>query len=1200
MNNIELRKTIDNILSTLEGNFKYRYNKKLPYENVFELVNTLMELFSVYKDLNEEECCHLIIKKYIPILNLLITIDNNNIRIPKYYSLLKESYRISARRSFLHWLIYYEWDLHIKVFEPRVKILDGYIYYLNYMCWNKKDLTLIVNLPSGWAKCIDENSIINTPKGNILAKDLKIGDEVYSMNDRKVEIDKITNLTHTKKKPVKIKTRTGKEIKVSLDHRLYTQKGYLRVKDLKIGDYLYVLDTDIENDNKIDENELIFITCMLFEGHCGEKLLSYTGEDNEMTYKFLDSCKKLGFDFHKMKKYTKNKATSYRILGKEPRLLLDKYGIYKHLCYTKRLPQCFFTMPIEQRKKFIGMMVATDGYFEKTTGRFGISLANEKLIDDIQYLLQETNIISSKIFKKNNKAGTWCLNIPCCELLKLSDVYFYQKQQTYKEIITKDIKRYSLINTYPKELFENYRKDYLNDKHKKDRITCDVTCKYFNLLKEKHNELEKIEYKDFFFDKIVSIEIEENEIPMIDFTIEKNHNFLLNGIVSHNSYTYAQYCAFRIGIDQDGTFLSICSNDDLVKQMSRTIMNVIMSEQFGNVFPNLDYRKLGKSLFTKATDGEWKIKGNTKAASYIAKSRDSNVVGFRAYYSTFCDDMYKNPDESLDMNLNRRLFTDYQTVWTERTAKGYPKQFVLAGTIWSPFDLMTQVIELEKSKRKFKKHPKFDFTEISEDEKVVIIKVPALNEFESSNCPEIATTEELLEKRNNISTYLWECNFQQNPIPPEGLPFDYANLITYQETPLKREYAKAYIDANRKSGGDYFSMPILQFNGENWELIDSIFTREATTELYTDIVEKILEHHIITLVVESNVNDSLSNTIENLLKQNNITFCEIIEKWNTIPKDTRILMAEGTTKKRVIFPAKGLYGINTDLGAFMENFTTYTTQGKNRNDDACFDGDTLIATQFGYKKIKDIKIGDKVITPNGLKKVVACGVTGYKKTINKFGLNVTSNHKIYDKKNNEFISIDSVNSYQHCDKISLGGMIKWKKKLLYLMGKHTKEAKRADIILSTQLKMQKEEMQNNFMSQYGNFTMAKFRKDIIYTIKTLILIITTFLIWFVFRLTNIFHYIQNKFIKRLKYAKYVIKNFIQQEKIQKLVVKNVEKNTLEERKVYNMKVEDIGCYYANDILVSNCDSLAGFVLEIIEENSKPQKAQALDFVRKYM
>ena len=554
MNKRELKETIEKILKTLEQNFKYTYGEKISFDDVFELMNTLSKLFDVYIKSDTPECCETIIKRFIPLLNLLIAIDSNTSRKPQYHDMLKESYRKSAKRSFLHWLIYYEWDEPIekKVFEPRIKVLDSYIYYLNYMCWNKKDLTLVVNLSSGWAK----------------------------------------------------------------------------------------------------------------------------------------------------------------------------------------------------------------------------------------------------------------------------------------------------------------------------------------------------------------------------------------------TYTYAHYCAFRIGTDQDGTFLSICSNDDLVKQMSRTIINIIKTDQYGNVFENMDYRKDPKGLFLKETDGEWKTKNNPKAASYIAKSRDANSMGFRSYFSTFCDDMYKDPEEALDMNLNKKLFENYQMVWTERTAKGYPKQFVLAGTIWSPYDLMTQVIELEKSKREFVKHPKFDFTEISKDGKVVIIKVPALNEYGESNCPEIASTQELIDKKNSISTYLFECNFQQNPIPPDGLPFDYKNLKTYQTVPVnKYKYTKGAIDCNRKSGKDFFAFGIYQFNDEDWEFIDCIFTQTATTELYDDIVDKIVEHHTVELVIETNANEGLVTALKERFDKRGITWCVIIEKYNTMPKSQRIDIAKGTAIKRIIYPAKGLFGVNTDMGKAMEQFVTYSAVGRNIHDD---------------------------------------------------------------------------------------------------------------------------------------------------------------------------------------------------------------------------------------------------------------------------
>ena len=36
----------------------------------------------------------------------------------------------------------------------------------------------------------------------------------------------------------------------------------------------------------------------------------------------------------------------------------------------------------------------------------------------------------------------------------------------------------------------------------------------------------------------------------------------------------------------------------------------------------------------------------------------------------------------------------------------------------------------------------------------------------------------------------------------------------------------------------------------------------------------------------------------------------------------------------MIFPKKGMYGINTHMGKFMDNLTTYNSTGANANDDA--------------------------------------------------------------------------------------------------------------------------------------------------------------------------------------------------------------------------------------------------------------------------
>lgn len=73
-------------------------------------------------------------------------------------------------------------------------------------------------------------------------------------------------------------------------------------------------------------------------------------------------------------------------------------------------------------------------------------------------------------------------------------------------------------------------------------------------------------------------------------------------------------------------------------------------------------------------------------------------------------------------------------------------------------------------------------------------------------------------------------------------------------------------------------------------------------------------------------------------------------------------------------------------------------------DEACFPGDTLIYTKLGYKKIKDISIGDEVLThKNRWKKVVNTYNHGFKDVVQITGqghqhLVTTPNHRFWAKK----------------------------------------------------------------------------------------------------------------------------------------------------------------------------------------------------------
>ena len=98
----QIRKYIDEYLAILIANFDVKTKKKISYNEIFELISDLHGLFNLYAEKNHIEAGKLVIKKYIPLLDMLIKIDKNKDNCAKYEQYIKNAYRIAARISFEH------------------------------------------------------------------------------------------------------------------------------------------------------------------------------------------------------------------------------------------------------------------------------------------------------------------------------------------------------------------------------------------------------------------------------------------------------------------------------------------------------------------------------------------------------------------------------------------------------------------------------------------------------------------------------------------------------------------------------------------------------------------------------------------------------------------------------------------------------------------------------------------------------------------------------------------------------------------------------------------------------------------------------------------------------------------------------------------------------------------------------------------
>lgn len=326
-----------------------------------------------------------------------------------------------------------------------------------------------------------------------------------------------------------------------------------------------------------------------------------------------------------------------------------------------------------------------------------------------------------------------------------------------------------------------------------------------------------------------------------------------------------------------------------------------------------------------------------------------------------------------------------------------------------------------------------------------------------------------------------------------------------------------------------------------------------------------------------------------------------------------------------------------------------------KKDDLCLSGDTLVQTFFGIKRLEDIRSGDYVLTPVGFRKVLAHALTGIKETSVFFGVRATEGHPFF--LNNSFVPIDILH-YQEYNTLvcqTLFTQIRWGVQNLWSsmdVSSGSWEGKESITFLNAQI-IREGSLLKGFMSRFLNFIQdKKFLKASMFTIRTVIRLITILTTWNVFHVLNTINSLRKLMLRKIKgiwiksdislkngtlpqkavngmqkmeknfgernkkinpaFAGFAEKHFCPFSRVlfialdttltyivkvlekilsqghalpaeKFLMLTNIGKKDfahpivpLDTRveKVYNITVDGVNCFFANRILVGNCDSLA--------------------------
>ena len=198
------------------------------------------------------------------------------------------------------------------------------------------------------------------------------------------------------KKVLELTLRNGMRVKLTPDHRVLTQRGWVRTDHLNV-ESDYVLRprqiTYRPSNFSLRDAEVKLLAYMATDGSSSETRARYCDGRKETSREFIESLKDLGFSATKDEPYAKGNAwevsVSHYITGGFRDWLKghDACGVS---CYNAEVPDAVCRAPKRQVALFLNRVWAAEGtvaYKKGSPPRFQLAMTSEKFIRQVQLLL---------------------------------------------------------------------------------------------------------------------------------------------------------------------------------------------------------------------------------------------------------------------------------------------------------------------------------------------------------------------------------------------------------------------------------------------------------------------------------------------------------------------------------------------------------------------------------------------------------------------------------------------------------------------------------------------------------------------------------------------------------------------------------------------------------------------------------------------
>jgi replicative DNA helicase len=406
----------------------------------------------------------------------------------------------------------------------------------------------------------------------------KSGFSVLALNEETLKLEPavVSNAFSTGIKPVfKLKTRLGREIRATANHRFFTLEGWKRLDELSCKEHICLpRHLFIPGKQTMTYSEAALLGHLIGDGcTLPRHAIQYTTRERDLAENVVVLAKELFGDSISPRISPERSwyqvylpATQFLTHGVRNPITkwLDSLGIFGLRSYEKFVPHNLFSQTQELIACFLRHLWCTDGSIKLLGGKRTRPIAyysssSKRLACDVQTLLLRLGInarlkmipqpgkgrdqyhvtITGKIdlemfIQKVGAVGKYKLD----SLQEISEHLENCIHNPNRDVIPKEVWKkkvvpaMQIIGMTTREIQSRLGQSYCGSALYKANLSRERALKVSNIVQS--NELLTLANSDVYWDEIVEI-IEDREEEVFDLTVPRLHNFIANNIVVHNS-----------------------------------------------------------------------------------------------------------------------------------------------------------------------------------------------------------------------------------------------------------------------------------------------------------------------------------------------------------------------------------------------------------------------------------------------------------------------------------------------------------------------------------------------------------------------------------------------------------------------------------------------------------------------------------------